>query len=135
MKAGLRLKLLLIALGLAGAFVLVGNLAADLVVGRRPLQRGSLGFIDEMDVAVMHVILTGLPFFTLAVLAETRRRAWNIAVLCLGFLWAFVIAQVWWDSLNNFAEGANIGLGLLMLAVPIILSVVLAVVSMRSRRP
>ena len=66
-------------------------------------------------------------------LAEARRNLWLAAAIVTGLLWLFVIWSVWRASRHEFSGGADIGLGIMMLFVPVIASIALAVVSLRSR--
>lgn len=134
MRPRSRLQLTLIALVLAGLFVIFGNAAADLVLDRRPLEDGTLGFIDAPDVAIIHLVFTGMPFFTLAVCAEPRVKLWTAAVVFTLVSWCYSTWQVWRDSLNDFAGGANIGAGLVMIVAPLAASVILAAISTKSKR-
>ena len=134
MQLRLRLKLTLLALGLAGLFVLLGNAATDWVLGQRPFEDGTIGSIDAVDVAILELVFMGLPYFTLAACAERRPIMWAIAVAFTLLLSGFDTWQVWRDSLTGFADGANIGLGIIMTAAPLVVSAILAALSFEWRR-
>jgi hypothetical protein len=121
-----RALLLALALLLSAGIVVLANLATDLVLGRKPLDDGTLGFIDAPDVAVLDLIFTGFPFYVLAALGESRPVLWVVGVVLTIASWAYAVWQVWRDSLTGFAGGADIGLGLIMIAAPfVILSILL----------
>jgi hypothetical protein len=82
------------------------------------LDEGSFGSIDAPDVALLHLVITGLPMFALALLDVRRIDLWLIAVGLQSAFWCYFVWQIWQDSLTGFAGGANIGLGLIMLASP-----------------
>lgn len=76
----------------------------------------------------MHFVLTGAPFFMLAFNGDDRRPLWVIAAAIMLSFWAFFVWQTRLAYLNDYAGGANIGLGLVMMAAPIFACVVLGIV-------
>ena len=58
---------------------------------------------------------------------------WVTAVVLTVAFWIYFNWQIWQDSLIDFAGGANIGLGLVMIAAPFFILVILKLVSMISR--
>jgi hypothetical protein len=130
-----RLRLFALAIALTAAIVLLANIAADLALSQRPFENGKVGFIDAPDVAILHFIFTGLPFFALAGCGEQRRTLWITAVALTLGTWAYAVWQVWQDSLTGFAGGANIGLGLIMMGAPIVIACVITAASLVSRPP
>jgi hypothetical protein len=129
-RSVVRLRLFALAFLLTAVTVFMGNAGTDLVLGD-PLFGGTpFGFIDAPDVLVLHLIFTGLPFFALALLAETRGLLWITAVAFSLLTWTYAAWQVWRDSLTGFAGGANIGLGLIMMGAPIVITALVVAFSM-----
>jgi hypothetical protein len=126
-----RLGLLGIALATGALLVLAGNLVADLVLGHRP---GGFGYIDAVDVAVGHFVDASLPLIVLALFGSRARLLWGTAILLSVLFWAYCIYQTWLDSLTGFEGGANIGLGLIMLASPFLILLVVGILSLVSGR-
>jgi hypothetical protein len=133
--------LLALALGQTLAIVLLGNAAANWAAERPAFDRHAFGLMDAPDVAVLHLLITGLPMLVLAAIGSRRALLWAVA---LGFAiaaWGFAIWQIHQDFLNNFAGGADIGLGVVMLASPFVSLLVLLIVGLidlairRLRRP
>ena len=54
---------------------------------------------------------------------------WLTAVVLTCMAWTYYVWQVWRDSLTGFAGGANMGLGLIMVASPFLILAVLKGVS------
>jgi len=130
----LRLGLLALALILGGALVLIENAALDLVLGRAPLEDGTLGSIDAPDVAVLHMVFTSLPLVVLALCARQSKRLWGTAIALILCFSAFATWSIWRASLIDFEGGADIGLGLIMLASPFLILFVLGILSVMTRR-
>lgn len=109
-----------LALIVGGLIMLVENIAVDIVRGQTPFADGSLGFIDTPEGAAFHLAIASVPMLALALSGVTRRWPWAIAILLPSCFAAFAVCQLWRDSLTGFAGGANIGLGLIMMASPFI---------------
>jgi hypothetical protein len=128
-----RPALLGIALALGVAIVLIGNAASDIVLGEPLLGDGTLGSIDAIDVAILHLLLTSFPFVALALAGSRSSRLWWSGIaMSVGF-WTYFVVQTWRDSLTGFAGGANIGLGLIMLASPFAILALLGLIALASR--
>jgi hypothetical protein len=112
-------KLLVLAGLITLMIILLGNVASKIAVGRHVFDEDALGFLAP-DVLGLHFIFTGAPFFYLALRGERRRAMWFIAAAMMLSFWTFFVWQVRQDYLANFPGGANIGLGLMMLAAPVI---------------
>ena len=125
-----RLGLLGLALTLGALIVLVGNAAMDFALGRMPLADGTLGSIDALDVAVLHLVFTSMPFVVLALVGSKSRLLWTVATLLTALFSAYFVWQIWRDSLAGFAGGANIGLGLIMLASPFAILIIVGIVAL-----
>jgi hypothetical protein len=83
------------------------------------LDNTTLAVTDDWGSALLMVGLVAAPFGLLAISGVTRRRPWFVAgALTLAF-WALVWADV---AIRPGAGGANIGLGLLMLLSPVVIT-------------
>ena len=58
---------------------------------------------------------------------------WVGAVALTLVYWAYFNWQIWRDSLTGFADGANIGLGLIMMAAPFAILLLLKAMSLLLR--
>jgi hypothetical protein len=126
-----RPRLLGAALAIGALLVLAENFAADLILGHRP---GGFGYIDAVDVAVAHFLVASLPMIVLALAGARARRLWATAILLSLLVSAYCIYQTWLDSLTGFAGGADIGLGLIMLASPFFILLVVGIVALLGRK-
>ena len=132
----LRLRLLALALLAGAALVVICNAATDLVLGRTPMADGTFGSIDAPDVAVLHLIFTALPMVALALAGSRSKLLWGGGIILTACFCAFATWQIWRDSQTGFAGGANIGLGLIMLASPFFIILVLGAISaIRRQKP
>ena len=128
-----RLKLFGLAFALSGLIVVAGNAAIDLVLGRMPLRDGTLGSIDAPDVAVLHLVFTSLPFVLLALVGSRSRTLWSLAAVLTACFWGFAAFRIWSASLTGFEGGADIGLGLIMMASPFMIMAVVGVAALLRR--
>jgi hypothetical protein len=129
-----RLPLFLLASGL-GAFILVlGNMLNDAVLDEPLRVTIPFGFIDAVDVLVLHFTIATTPFLPLAVSGNKRRKLWLLALLLSALTYVYGAWQIWQDSLNNFAGGANIGAGLIMMTMPIVSAIIVTVISRKTSR-
>ncbi len=129
-----RLPLFLLASGL-GAFILVlGNMLNDAVLDEPLRVTIPFGFIDAVDVLVLHFMIATTPFLPLAVSGNKRRKLWLLALLLSALTYVYGAWQIWQDSLNNFAGGANIGAGLIMMTMPIVSAIIVTVISRKTSR-
>jgi hypothetical protein len=129
-KLPVRLGLFVLAFVLAAAIVFVGNAATDIVLGEAVFGDDSVGSISAVDVLVLHLLATGLPFYALAAVGEARVSVWIVAAGLTIATWVYAVWQIWNDSLSNFAGGANIGLGLIMTGAPVLIAIVVVAYSM-----
>lgn len=130
-----RLGLLGLALIVSLAIVIVFNAAIDIVLGQVPLADGTLGSIDAPDVFVLHLVFTSLPFTALALAGSSSRLLWALASGLTVCFWIYAVVQIRLDSLGGVAGGANIGLGLIMLASPFLIMLVVGLAALlRSER-
>lgn len=104
------------------AVLALGIGASSLAADRSLLDLGAVGALP------MHFVMTGGPFFMLAFNGDDRRPLWVVAASIMLSFWAFFVWQTRLAYLDDFAGGANIGLGLLMMAAPIFACVMLGVI-------
>jgi len=131
----IRRRLLLIgtALGIGLIIMLAENVAADIVVGRTPFTNGRLGFIDAPDGILFHFVIAALPMLALALIGSSRRWLWAVAISMTALFATFAVGQLRQDYLADFAGGANIGLGIIMMASPWITLIVMGVMALLAR--
>ncbi|WP_375186991.1 hypothetical protein [Sphingobium yanoikuyae] len=131
----IRRRLLLIgtALGIGLVIMLAENVAADIVVGRTPFTNGRLGFIDAPDGVLFHFVIAALPMLALALIGSSRRWLWAVAISMTALFATFAVWQLRQDYLADFAGGANIGLGIIMMASPWITLIVMGVMALLAR--
>ncbi|ATI82774.1 hypothetical protein [Sphingobium yanoikuyae] len=131
----IRRRLLLIgaALGIGLVIMLAENVAADIVVGRTPFTNGRLGFIDAPDGVLFHFVIAALPMLALALIGSSRRWLWAVAISMTALFVTFAVWQLRQDYLADFAGGANIGLGIIMMASPWITLIVMGVMALLAR--
>jgi hypothetical protein len=131
----IRSRLLLIgaALSIGLVIMLAENVAADIVVGRTPFTKGRLGFIDAPDGALFHFVIAALPMLALALIGSSRRWLWAVAISMTALFATFAVWQLRKDYLADFAGGANIGLGIIMMASPWITLIVMGVMALLAR--
>lgn len=125
----LRAALILQALAIGTTILLLENLAVDLVTGQMPFADGSLGYMDAPDSTLIHALVANLPFFILAVAGVRSVLLWRTAAGLTTLFAVYAVLQTWHDARSGFAGGANIGLGLIMLASPIITLLIVALVA------
>jgi len=131
----IRRRLLLIgaALGIGLVIMLAENVAADLVVGRTPFTNRRLGFIDAPDGILFHFAIAALPMLALALIGSSRRWLWAVAISMTALFATFAVWQLRQDYLADFAGGANIGLGIIMMASPWITLIMMGVMALLAR--
>ena len=125
-----RLKAMFAALAI-GLLVVAASVAIT-SLGGRPVQRDQLG--DEMPILAFQMFMVAIPFLVLATAGISTRRPWIAGLVMTLALWSYYLL----DALVLAVPGrdVNIGLGLIMLASPLLISVVcvaLARTDMKSR--
>ena len=126
-------RLLVLATAITLAIILLGNMASTIAVGREPFG-GDPRVMPGRDAFLKQGLVTGLPLLVLALCAERRRAMWVIAATIMAGFWIFFVWQLRQDYLTGFAGGANIGLGLIMVASPFVALLALAVAGFVLRR-
>ena len=124
-----RISLLILAFTLSAAIVFIAQATADLVIGDKLFAFEYRSTTDVVITFTMQILFSGLPFFVLAARSDRRPVMWLTAVVLTCIAWTYYVWQVWRDSLTGFAGGANMGLGLIMVASPFLILAVLKGVS------
>lgn len=124
-----RAALIVQALAIGTTILLLENLAVDLVTGQMPFADGTLGFMDAPDSALIHILVANLPLLILAVTGVRSTTLWRTAAGLTVLFAVYAVLQTWYDAHSGFAGGANIGLGLIMLASPIITLLIVALIA------
>lgn len=125
-----RLKAMFAALAIGLLVVAASVVIASL--GGRPIQREQLG--DEMPILAFQVFMVAIPFLVLATAGISTRRAWIAGLGLTLALWSYYLLDALVLAVPG--RGASIGLGLIMLASPLLISIVcvaLARTDMKSR--
>ena len=125
-----RLRAMFAALAIGLLVVAASVVIASL--GGRPIQRDQLG--DEMPILAFQVFMVAIPFLVLATASISTRRAWIAGLGLTLALWSYYLLDALVLAVPG--RGANIGLGLIMLASPLLISIVcvaLARTDMKSR--
>ena len=89
------------------------------VGGTALLTGASLNIRQEWGVLVFQVLFVAAPFGALATARESGRAAWLTAVALTVIFWGLMVADA---LVRRGAGGADIGLGLLMLLSPLIVT-------------
>ncbi len=90
------------------------------IVGGVSFLTGNLYNLDEeLGVLLFNVLVVAAPFAVLAMARESGRAAWLTAVGLTGAFWGLLVADM---LIRRGAGGANIGLGLLMLLSPLVIT-------------
>ena len=121
-----------VALALGALIVFGANVATDVVLDKG--LRFPPGSIDALDVALMHWIIAAFPMLVLARRSNRYQPLWIAAFSLTCAFWGYSIWQIWQDSLSGFAGGANIGLGLIMLASPFVVHMFLRLLALFMKR-
>lgn len=79
-----------------------------------------LNLADELPILLFQMLLVATPFFLLAIMGIKARLPWLVGLVLTAAFWGFYL----YESLSHHGDGtgANIGLGLLMLVSPVIIS-------------
>ena len=108
-------RMVLLALGIGLAVVGLTSLGFSAATGR-PLE-GSL------EIYLFQLTIVSLPFLVLAMGGVRARRPWLVGLLLTGALWGYYLFEGIRYQLSGDRSGANIGLGLLLLASPLLISI------------
>ena len=91
---------------------------------------------DELPIFAFQIFMVAMPFLVLAMAGIVARRPWMTGLALTLALWAYYLLDAL--VLAEPGSGANIGLGLLMLASPVLISVICILIGVRGktgRRP
>jgi hypothetical protein len=100
-----------------GAFFPAAVAGAGLLGGR------PLNLAEEGAVLLFQMLWTAIPFLLLALLGVRERLPWLVGLIPTTLLWLLLLVPT---------DGANIGLGLLLMIAPIPLSIAVIVAASRS---
>jgi hypothetical protein len=86
-------------------------------------------FRDEWENLLLQALIVSIPFLLLAAFGITKRISWVAGIVLTVAFWSYYLLATL--SSQDDGTGANIGLGLLMMASPIPISIVCFVVAKR----
>ena len=107
---------LLISLAIGILVVSAANAFAYLVM------RIPFAWEDEYAVIIFQIVIVSLPFIIISLTGARSPAPWVAGLGMTVALWGFYVFDAW--SSRGSGEGANIGLGLLMLMSPVVISAV-----------
>jgi hypothetical protein len=105
---------------LAIGLLVVASSVVIASLGGRPIQRDQLG--DEMPILAFQAVMVAIPFLVLAIAGISTRRPWIAGLVLTLALWGYYLLDALVLAVPG--RGANIGLGLIMLASPLIISLI-----------
>ena len=88
----------------------------------------------ESDVAPFQVGIVAAPFLVLAILGVRQRRPWLVGLALTFSLWGYYLFEGVRYQWSPDGSGANIGLGLIMLASPLVITPICVEIYRRQRR-
>jgi len=119
---------------LAGVFALaIGIFTVSAVAGIHSMLTGArLSLAQELPIFLFQILLVSTPFLLIAVLSIRSAFPWIVGIILTGALWGYYL----YDAVSHYGEGrgANIGLGLILLASPLAISAVCVALGRRERR-
>ena len=126
---GSRLPLFLLAVAI-GILTTAADVGTSSIVTGRHLDAGGTYASYLMQVAMI-----AAPFFLLALLNVRARGPWLLAFALTVSIWGYALYDGLRFQSSGGRPGANIGLGLVLFASPILISLVCLVTGLRGRRP
>ena len=129
-----RLKLVVLAAGMAIAIVVFGRVITDMIIGQPLLVSEFQSAAETLSTLALQTAFASIPMMVLAFRRDRRTWMWAVAAALTALTWAFYAWQIWRASLVNFAGGADIGLGLIMLVAPFLVLLVMNLMSMFVRK-
>lgn len=107
---------LVLAITIGVAVVGIDNGVAALVMQQ------SVNLHEEAGVMAVQILLVSIPFLLLAFAGVVNRLPWFLGVALTAFFWGLLLS----DAIKRQGDGsgANIGLSLLLLLSPLIISIV-----------
>ena len=109
-----RLRLVLYALGIGAAVVALTKLAFAGLTGR------PLNFSFSVD--IFQLVIVAIPFLVLAMGGVRARLPWLTGLALTIALWSYYLYDGVRYHWTGDTSGANIGLGLILLASPLVIS-------------
>lgn len=121
-----RLRLVLLALGIGIGVVAFTNLALSGLTGR------PLNFSFGVD--LFQLVIVAIPFLVLAMGGVRARLPWLTGLALTAMLWGYYLYDGVRYHWSGDASGANVGLGLLLLASPLVISIACIAAYLLERR-
>lgn len=100
-----------------GVAVVAGQALLFTGLTGRPLELGA-----SWGVFLFQVLLVAAPFLLLALIGTRRKSPWLVALALTLALWGYYLFDGVSYQLSGDASGANIGLGLILLASPLFIA-------------
>ena len=82
----------------------------------------SLNLTDEWRIFLAQILIAAAPFGLLALAGIRNRAAWLVGLALTAAFWGYYLFEGLRYQLSNDSSGANIGLGLVMLLSPVMIS-------------
>jgi hypothetical protein len=102
-----------------GLFVIAaGNVAFMLITGM------AISLSDGWPILLDQVLIAGAPYGLLALAGVRNRAPWIAGLTMTAALWGYYFIEGARNQLRGYTAGANIGPGLVMLASPVMISVI-----------
>jgi hypothetical protein len=92
----------------------------------------SILWVDELPIIIIQIGFVAAPFLILAAMGESQKTPWLLGLGLTFSLWGFYL----YDGLSRRGDGTgvNLGLVLVMLVSPILISIACVSVALRHRR-
>lgn len=118
---------------LVGLFAIgIGPSLIAAVIAILSWQAGAIPDLSEEEsILAVNAAIISFPFVVIALLGTTQKAPWLVGLALTLALWGYAL----YDVLVGPFEGANIGLGLLVVSSPIIITMVCLVVRGWSEKP
>ena len=127
-KAELKSRFLAVLLALAIAVgVVVGSAALFTLLTGRPFEFAA-------DVLTFQLAIAAAPFLALAIIGVRNRRPWLVGLWLTLALWGYFLFEGVRYQWNPDGSGANIGLGLIMLFSPLVITPISIETHLRQQR-
>jgi hypothetical protein len=114
-----------------GVFALaIGIFTVSAVTGIHSMLTGArLNLAEELPIFLFQILVVSIPFLLLALLNIRSALPWLVGVILTGALWSYYL----YDAVSHHGDGrgANIGLGLILLASPFVISTICLVLGRR----
>jgi hypothetical protein len=119
-----RIMLLLFALFLGATIIVVFSLIHGLITGDSLSPSGGIVSLT------IKTIVVAFPLLILAMIGITAKTPWLTGIALIVAAWGFVL----YETVERPSNGANIGLGLLLVASPFVITIICLIVARGSER-